>query len=314
MMIALLATGGTVSATQDLNGEYKAGVLGVDELLKGVDGLLKFGRIQAEQIANIDSCDMNDEIWLKLAKRCEELLPKVQSIIITHGTDTMEETAFFLSLVLKAEKSIILTGSMRPYNSLSFDGTKNIYNAFVLANSKAKGVMITMNDKIFSPKMVSKTHTVNVDAFEFGELGFILGDEVKFHRQNLPPTSLNFELSSLKSLPKVDILYTYSNDGLGIAAKALFENGTQGIVVAGSGCGNIHKAQKTVLKELLKKGLKVVVSSRVKEGFVSLSQEDRNLGFIQAGCLNPQKARVLLMLLLAQGADNEKISNAFNII
>ncbi|MBK1992487.1 asparaginase, partial [Campylobacter sp. 2018MI35] len=168
------------------------------------------------------------------------------------------------------------------------DGPKNLYNAVALAaneNAKNKGVMIAMDDKILGARGVVKTHTLNVDAFtspDFGNLGYIVDGKVFFYNtiSKDHTTKTPFDVSKLKTLPKVDILYTYSNDGSGVAAKALFENGTQGLVIAGSGAGSIHENQKEVLKDLIKKGLKVVVSTRVVAGSVAINKDDQNLGFI----------------------------------
>ena len=178
-------------------------------------------------------------------------------------------------------------------------------------------------------KSVQKIHTQNINAFEGFECGYVRDEKLILNEKWLEIQAKNkeeyfnkaeleiqakrakFDISRLKKLPKVDILYTYSNDGLGVAAKALFESGTRGLVIAGSGAGSIHSFQKKALKALLKKGLKVVVSSRVKAGFVAISDEDKKLGFISAQDLNPQKARVLLMLALTKTNDNAKIAKYF---
>lgn len=317
--VAILATGGTIAGSTDsklATTGYTAGVLGVDVLIQAVPELKNLADITGEQIANVDSSNMTDEIWLKLAKRCNELLGKVDGIVITHGTDTMEETAFFLNLVVKSDKPVVLVGAMRPASAISSDGAKNLYNAVALAanpSAKGKGVMVAMNDKILSARDAQKTHTLNVNAFDFGNLGYIVDGKVFFNSANLKAHTkkTDFDISKLKSLPKVDILYTYSNDGSSVAAKALFENGTKGLIVAGSGAGSIHTAQKEVLKDLLKKGLKVVVSTRVKSGFVAVGDDDKKLGFISAQDLNPQKARVLLMLALTKTNDSKKIAEYF---
>ncbi|MBW1420000.1 L-asparaginase, partial [Campylobacter jejuni] len=304
--IAILGTGGTIAGFIDstiATTGYTAGAIDIDVLIKAVPQIRDLADISWEQIANIDSSNMCDEIWLRLAKKIAKLFAEgIDGVVITHGTDTMEETAYFLNLTIKSDKPVVLVGAMRPSTAISADGPKNLYNAVALvANKEAKnkGVMVAINDKILSARGVVKTHSLNVDAFsspDFGDLGYIVDGKVFFynnvtkaHTKNAP-----FDVSKLTSLPKVDILYSYSNDGSGVAAKALFEHGTKGIVVAGSGAGSIHKNQKDVLKELLKKGLKVVVSSRVVAGCVAVSDSDEKLGFISAEDLNPQKARVLL--------------------
>ncbi|TEY02013.1 type II asparaginase [Campylobacter sp. US33a] len=321
--VAILATGGTIAGSIDsavATTGYTAGVVGVDVLIKAVPQIKDLADISGQQIANIDSSNMRDEIQLKLAKEINKLFASgVDGVVITHGTDTMEETAYFLNLTVKSDKPVVLVGAMRPSTAMSADGPKNLYNAVALAadkNAKGKGVMVAMNDKILSARGVVKTHSLNVDAFsspDFGDLGYIVDGKVffynnvaKVHTKNTP-----FDVSKLDKLPKVDILYTYSNDGNGVAAKALFENGTKGIVVAGSGAGSIHEDQKNVLKELLKQGLSVAVSSRVVAGRVAVSETDQKLGFISAEDLNPQKARILLMLALTKTNDAKKIQEYF---
>lgn len=321
--IAILGTGGTIAGFIDstiATTGYTAGAIDIDVLIKAVPQIRDLADISWEQIANIDSSNMCDEIWLRLAKKIAKLFAEgIDGVVITHGTDTMEETAYFLNLTIKSDKPVVLVGAMRPSTAISADGQKNLYNAVALvANKEAKnkGVMVAMNDKILSARGVVKTHSLNVDAFsspDFGDLGYIVDGKVFFynnvtkaHTKNAP-----FDVSKLTSLPKVDILYSYSNDGSGVAAKALFEHGTKGIVVAGSGAGSIHKNQKDVLKELLKKGLKVVVSSRVVAGCVAVSDSDEKLGFISAEDLNPQKARVLLILALTKTSDPKKIQEYF---
>ena len=321
--IAILGTGGTIAGFIDstiATTGYTAGAIDIDVLIKAVPQIRDLADISWEQIANIDSSNMCDEIWLRLAKKIAKLFAEgIDGVVITHGTDTMEETAYFLNLTIKSDKPVVLVGAMRPSTAISADGPKNLYNAVALvANKEAKnkGVMVAINDKILSARGVVKTHSLNVDAFsspDFGDLGYIVDGKVFFynnvtkaHTKNAP-----FDVSKLTSLPKVDILYSYSNDGSGVDAKALFEHGTKGIVVAGSGAGSIHKNQKDVLKELLKKGLKVVVSSRVVAGCVAVSDSDEKLGFISAEDLNPQKARVLLMLALTKTSDPKKIQEYF---
>lgn len=321
--ITILGTGGTIAGFIDstiATTGYTAGAIDIDVLIKAVPQIRDLADISWEQIANIDSSNMCDEIWLRLAKKIAKLFAEgIDGVVITHGTDTMEETAYFLNLTIKSDKPVVLVGAMRPSTAISADGPKNLYNAVALvANKEAKnkGVMVAINDKILSARGVVKTHSLNVDAFsspDFGDLGYIVDGKVFFynnvtkaHTKNVP-----FDVSKLTSLPKVDILYSYSNDGSGVAAKALFEHGTKGIVVAGSGAGSIHKNQKDVLKELLKKGLKVVVSSRVVAGCVAVSDSDEKLGFISAEDLNPQKARVLLMLALTKTSDPKKIQEYF---
>ncbi|EAH9851513.1 type II asparaginase, partial [Campylobacter upsaliensis] len=245
--VAILATGGTIAGSIDsavATTGYTAGVVGVDVLIKAVPEIQNLAKIEGQQIANIDSSNMRDEIWLKLAQEINKLFASgVDGVVITHGTDTMEETAYFLNLTIKSDKPVVLVGAMRPSTAISADGPKNLYNAVALAadkNARGKGVMVAMNDKIQSARAVVKTHTLNVDAFsspDFGDMGYIVDGKVYFYNNvaKAHTKKTPFDVKNLKELPKVDILYSYSNDGSGVAAKALFENGTKGIVVAGSG-------------------------------------------------------------------------------
>lgn len=322
--IVLLATGGTIAGSSESilkTTDYKAGAIGVEMLISAVPEIMTLASVWGEQIANIDSADMSDEIWLKLAKRVHALLAdsRIDGVVIAHGTDTMEESAFFLHLVAKSDKPIVFVGAMRPATALSADGPKNLYNAIALAaspESKGKGVMVMMNDTIQSARYASKIHTLNTQAFgspASGDMGYVLDGRVIFYTTPAKPHTLQseFDVSALDSLPKVDILYSYANDGLAVAAEALFHHGTKALVIAGMGAGNIHKNHKTMLKKLMSQGLIVVQSSRVYSGYISVSEEDSRLGFIGSGDLNPQKARVLLLLALTKTNTPAQIAAIF---
>lgn len=322
--IIILATGGTIAGAVDSSLQttgYQAGVLSIESLLQSVPELADLANLESEQIANIDSADMSDEIWLRLAKRVNTLLKNsnVDGVVITHGTDTMEESAFFLHLVAKSDKPIVFVGAMRPSTALSADGPKNLYNAISLATnpkSQGKGVMVVMNDRIQSARYVSKIHTLNVNAFaspNAGDMGYILDGKAFFYTTPSKPHTLQseFDIDKLDSLPKVDILYSYANDNSQVAAQALFNHGTKGLVIAGSGAGSIHKNHKDMLKKLMQNGLVVVQSSRINNGLVIANEADSKLGFISGYDLNPQKARVLLMLALSKTDNNERIAKIF---
>lgn len=323
--IAILATGGTIAGASDSalkTTGYKAGALGVETLIQAVPEISNIANITSEQIANIDSADMSDEIWLKLAKRVNALLAdsKIDGVVITHGTDTMEESAFFLHLTIKSEKPVVLVGAMRPATALGADGPRNLHSALTLAasaESKGKGVMVMMNDKIHSARYASKIHALNVEAFgspNTGDMGYMLDGRAIFYTTPDKPhtTQSEFDVSDLDSLPRVDILYSYANDGSAIAAQALFNHGTKGLVIAGMGAGSIHKNHKDMLKALMCDGLVVVQSSRVNNGYITANETDSKLGFIGSGDLNPQKARVLLMLALTKTSDPKHIAELFS--
>ncbi|MGX2982889.1 asparaginase [Helicobacter sp. 23-1045] len=310
--IAILATGGTIAGKADdifTTTKYKAGVLGIETLINATKEIKNLAQITFKQVANIDSCEIDDRALLKLARHCENALKNADGVVITHGTDTMEESAYFLHLVMKGDKPIVLTGAMRPFGASGADGGRNLYNAVALAaNPRASGVMVAMNDRIFRAREVQKTHTMNVNAFEFGEMGCFVDGEAIFSRVlGIRAKSPAFNIAKRKTLPKVDVLCSYAGDGVLISAKALFANGAKGIIIACSGAGSICSAHKNALKLLVKKGLKIVIASRVKSGFVKVD----DLDFISARDLSPQKARILLSLSLTQTNDSKKIAEYF---
>jgi L-asparaginase len=322
--VHILATGGTIAgvSTAANKTNYTAGQVAVGALLSAVPGLNDLADITGEQIVNIGSQDMNNEVWLKLAKRINALLAgDVDAIVITHGTDTMEETAFFLNLVCHSDKPIILVGSMRPSTSMSADGPQNIYDAVSAAidpASKGKGVMIAMNGLLLGAHSVLKTNTTSLDTFQDpdgGPLGYIFNGKVfyKMNPMKKHTTQSPFNVDNLTSLPKVGIVYSYANIE-GDIVEPLLKAGYKGIIHAGVGNGNIHKNVFPVLEKARKQGILVVRSSRVPTGATTLDAEvdDNKYQFIASQELNPQKSRVLLMLALTQTNDWQKIQQYFN--
>lgn len=321
--IVILATGGTIagSGTSSTSTSYKAGAVTVDKLIAAVPQILDMADIKGEQVASIGSQDMSDDVWMTLSKRINELLEKkdVDGIVITHGTDTMEETAFFLSLTVKSIKPVVLVGSMRASTALSADGPMNLYNAVVVATNKnTKGVVVSMNDIVLSPSDVTKTNTVSVQTFNspnFGVLGYVSNGNVNYRNDylnNNMSDKLFFDITNVKELPRVEIVYSYSNVS-DVAVKAIIDAKVAGIVHAGVGNGNIHKNVFPHLIDASKKGIKVVRSSRVFSGATTLDAEveDDKYGFIASGTLNPQKARVMLMLSLLKSNNYKEIQKNF---
>lgn len=322
--IYILATGGTiagagVSATQT---NYTSGQVAISSLIEAVPEIKNIANVTGEQIVSIGSQDMNDEVWLTLAKRINELLNSgnVDGIVITHGTDTMEETAYFLNLTVKSDKPVVLTGSMRPSTAISADGPLNLYNAVVTAaaqESKGKGVLVAMNGLILPAHGTIKMNTTDVQTFQApnsGALGYIFNSKVFY---NMSPLKLHttqsiFDVTNLDKLPKVGIVYSYSNVDADVMDPFL-NNGYQGIVHAGVGNGNLHKNLFPKLIEARKKGIVVVRSSRVPTGPVTLDDEvdDDKYTFVASQELNPQKARVLLMLALTKTSDWQTIQQYF---
>ncbi|MGN8412092.1 type II asparaginase [Helicobacter pylori] len=321
--IALLATGGTIagSGASASLGSYKSGELGIKELLKAIPNhLIKIARIQGEQISNSGSQDMNEEVWFKLAKRAQELLDdsRIKGVVITHGTDTLEESAYFLNLVLRSTKPVVLVGAMRNFTSLSADGTLNLYNALSVAideKSANKGVLVVMDDSIFSAREVVKTHTTHTSTFKAlnsGAIGSVYYGKVRYYMQPLRKHTIEseFSLSQLKTpLPKVDIIYTHAGMTPDLFQASLNSH-AKGVVIAGVGNGNVSAGFLKAMQEASEMGVVIVRSSRVGSGEISLGEIDDKT-FITSDNLNPQKARVLLQLALTKTNDKAKIQEMF---
>lgn len=323
--IHILATGGTIAGTGSsaTSTNYTAGQVAIGTLLDAVPGIKDIANVTGEQIVKIGSQDMNDEVWLTLAKKINELLKRsdIDGIVITHGTDTMEETAYFLNLTVKSDKPVVLTGAMRPSTAMSADGPLNLYNAVVTAGataSKGKGVLVAMNGLILGADGVLKMNTIDVQTFQSpnsGALGYIFNGKVFYNQAPLKKhtTQSVFDVTSLNSLPKVGIVYSYSNIEADLVTP-LLSSGYKGIIHAGVGNGNIHKNIFPVLTEARKKGILVVRSSRVPTGPTTLDSEvdDASYQFVASQELNPQKSRVLLMLALTRTSDWKQIQQYFN--
>ena len=322
--IVVLATGGTIAgaAASDVQAGYTSGQVGVEQLLAAVPQAKKLAALRGEQIANIGSQDMNDEVWLKLAKRINELLaqPDVDGIVITHGTDTIEETAYFLNLVVKSKKPVVMTAAMRPSTALSADGPLNFYNAVAVAANKGAaglGVLVVVNDWIHGASSLTKASTTAVQTFLSplrGIIGTVAYGDAEFYRGPVGRHTVDSEFSvdKLTSLPRVDIIMAYENmDGALINAAAAA--GAKGIVTAGVGNGNLTEAAVTALAGQAQKGVVCVRSSRVVTGRVGRNVEldDDKLMFIASLDLNPQKARVLLRLALTKTTDVKEIQRYF---
>ncbi|NQE31879.1 L-asparaginase [Herbaspirillum seropedicae] len=323
--VVILATGGTIAgtgATTTTTVGYTAAKVGVDALIAAVPELKKVANVRGEQVMQIASENMNNDAWLKLGKRVNTLLAQsdVDGIVITHGTDTIEETAYFLDLVVKSKKPVVIVGAMRPSTAISADGPINLYNAVLLAGSKeaiGKGVLVTLNDQINAGREVTKTNTSTLDTFktpELGFLGYIQGSKPYFYRQSTRKNTVDtpFDIMNLDKLPQVDIVYGYANMNP-IALNAFVAAGAQGIIHAGVGDGSLNNTVVPSLTEARKKGVVIVRSSRVGQGIVARNGEadDDKLDFVVSDTLNAQKARILLMLALTKTTDTKEIQKMF---
>ncbi len=322
--VVVLATGGTIAgaAASDVQAGYTAAQLSVDRLIEAVPQARTLARVRGEQISNIGSQDMNDAVWLKLARRVNELvaLPDVTGVVITHGTDTLEETAFFLNLVVKSNKPVVMTVAMRPSTALSADGPLNYYNAVaVAANAQAggRGVLVVVNDEIHGADSLTKTSTTAVQTFQSplrGLVGTVSYGECEFFRGAVGRHTVesDFGLDGVAQLPRVDIVMAY--EGMdGSLIDAAVAAGAKGIVIAGVGNGNMTGAALSAIAAQVRKGIVCVRSSRVTMGTVGRNVEvdDSALGLVASLNLNPQKARVLLRLALTKTKDVATIQRFF---
>ena len=319
--IMILATGGTIAGTgasSTTTVGYTAAKVGVDQLIEAVPELKKVANVRGEQVFQIASENMTNDHWLRLGKRVNALLAQsdVDGIVITHGTDTLEETAYFLDLVVKSSKPVVLVGAMRPSTAMSADGPINLYNAAMLAASKeavGKGVLVAMNDQISAGRDVTKANTSTADTFrspDLGLLGYIQGNRAHFYRAPVRRHTLEteFDISRLDSLPQVDIVYGYANVSR-VAVDALVGAGAKGIIHAGVGDGSVHKGAAGADRRA-PEGRDHRARRRVGSGIVARNGEanDDELDFVVADTLNPQKARMLLMLALTRTGSTRRSS------
>ena len=323
--VVVLATGGTIAgaAASDVQAGYTSGQVGVEQLLAAVPQAKKLANLKGEQISNIGSQDMNDEVWFKLARRVNALaaMPDVNGIVITHGTDTIEETAYFLNLVTKSRKPVVLTAAMRPSTALSADGPLNFYNAVAVAANKeaaGRGVLVVVNDWIHGASSLTKASTTAVQTFLSplrGLIGTVAYGEAEFYRGPVGRNTVDseFSLDGLTSLPRVDIVMAYENMD-GALIDCAVAAGAKGVVVAGVGNGNMTEAALRALGAQAKKGIVCVRSSRVATGRVGRNVEvdDDKYGFVASLDLNPQKSRVLLRLALTKTKDVKEIQRYFD--
>lgn len=323
--IVILATGGTIagSAATQTQAGYTSGQVGVDILINAVPQISELAEISGEQVANVGSQDMSDAIWLTLARRVNELLGKdtVDGIVITHGTDTLEETSYFLNLVVNSDKPVVMTAAMRPSTALSADGPLNLYNAVAVAADRRaarRGVLVVANDDIHGARAVTKTHATDVQTFqsmEYGLIGASLYGENRWFRTpyRVHTRQSKLSLKGVESLPRVDVLYVTADMSADLVTAAV-ANGAKGIVTAGVGNGNMPGAALDAVASAIAKGVVVVRASRVNSGAVGRNVEvdDDKLGTVVSGELSPAKARVLLKLALLTSNDPGKVQKIFN--
>ena len=322
--VRLLATGGTIAGAQvsKTSRGYRAGAFSINDLVSAVPQLTELARVEIEQVARLGSQDMDEAIWLKLAARTEAALAAadVAGVVVTHGTDTMEETAYFLNLVVKSDKPVVLVGAMRPATAISADGPMNLYNALAIAahpGTAGRGVLVVANDEIHFAREIVKTNTTQLGTFKSpnrGLAGLVNAGRIHFFSPPVRPhtNATAFSLDGVTALPRVDILYAHAGLGRALIDAAVAQ-GSAGLVIAGVGDGNMSRAALAACADAVARGVAVVRSSRTGGGVVerNIEVDDDRLGFIVSDELNPQKARVLLMLGLTRTRSPRELQELF---
>jgi L-asparaginase len=322
--ITVLATGGTIAGLGEtaVRANYTSGQITVDAMIAAIPQLQGIAAVRGEQLANVGSQDITFSIMIQLTHRINDLLSSdsVDGIVVTHGTDTMEETAHFLNLTVSSRKPVVITGAMRPSTAISADGPLNLFNAVAVAadpEAAARGVLVVMNDRIHGAHSLTKTNTTSVETFISPINGLVgtvnYGKSQYFRRPFRKHTyKSEFRLKGDVQLPRVDIIYACADMPPDLV-DASVERGARGIVIAGDGNGNMSKPTIRRASLAASKGVFVIRSSRVPTGNVGRNVEidDDTHGFIVSDELNPAKARILLMLALLEERSMENIQQLF---
>jgi L-asparaginase len=322
--VIILATGGTIAgaAATGAQAGYTSGQVNIDAMINAIPEVKKIANLKGEQVSNVGSQDMSFEIMLKLSKLIDEYSakPDVTGIVITHGTDTMEETAYFLNLVVKTDKPVVLVGSMRPSTAISADGPLNLYNGIAVAadpQAKGRGVLLVMNDWIQSAQNIVKVSTTAVQTFMsplkglIGTTAYGASEYYRYPNSKFGAKS-EFTVKGVTKLPRVDIIYA-DVDMPADLIDASVERGAKGIIIAGVGNGNMPAAALEACSRASKKGVIVVRSSRVATGNVGRNVEvdDDKLGLVASMDLNPQKSRILLSVALLKSRTLPEIQKLY---
>ena len=321
--VRLIATGGTIS-------NRTGGRLTADELLKSMPTLDRYVRAAGEQFANVASSELTLMQWLDLARRINEAFrqdPELSGIVVTSGTDTLEETAYFLNLTVRTDRPVVVVGSMRNPSTLGYEGAANLLEAFRVAAepaSRGKGVLVVLNDEINAAREVTKTDALRLHTFQsrgYGVLGVVDSDRVVYYRSGLKrhTAQSEFDISSVKELPRVDVILVYQGAS-GDLIKAAVDQGAKGIVIASAGAGATSGTQRDGIDYAVAKGVYVVTSTRTGSGRIAASRRPRegtddrqDAGYrVEAEDLAPVKARILLMLAIAAHADGAAIQRMFS--
>ncbi len=325
--VRLVATGGTIS-------NRTGGRLSAEELVASMPGIERYARPEFEQFANVASSELTLDQWLGLSKRLNELLRTdtgLAGLVVTSGTDTLEELAYFLDLTVRSEKPVVVVGSMRNPSTLGYEGAANLLEGFRVAaapSAKGKGVLVVLNDEINSAREATKTDALRMQTFQtrgYGVLGVVDADRVVFYRDVVKRHTARseFDVMSVTNLPRVDVVLVYQGAD-GDLIKAAADAGAQGIVIAGAGAGATSGTQPAAIEYALKKGVVVVTTTRTGSGRIAAGRGGRGRGGaggspppdeqrrrVAGEDLAPVKARVLLMLALTKTSDPGEIQRMF---
>ncbi|GMG89885.1 asparaginase [Cupriavidus metallidurans] len=322
--IVIIGTGGTIAgagAAATNTAAYQSAVVPVDKIIASVPEISKIANVKGEQVFQIGSESFNNERLIKLAKRVSELLkqPDVDGIVITHGTDTIEETAYFLNLTLKSDKPVVVVGSMRPGTALGADGALNLYDAVLVASnpaSKGKGTLVVLNDEIQTGRDVTKTNTFKVETFRspFGPLGYVVEGRTLYFRLPARPhtTQTEFDIDKIDKLPEVAVVYAYGNMNPA-AIDAAVKSGAKAIIFDATGNGSVGDYMVEPLKAARAKGVFIVRASRTGSGVVIRNgeQPDDKYDWIVTDDQIAQKARILMALALTKTNDPKALQEIF---
>jgi len=322
--IVIIGTGGTIAdagASATNTAAYQSAVVPVDKIIASVPEISKVANVKGEQIFQIGSESFNNERLLKLGKRVSELLkqPDVDGIVITHGTDTIEETSYFLNLTLKSDKPVVVVGSMRPGTALGADGSLNLYDAVLVASnpaSRGKGTLVVLNDEIQTGRDVTKSNTFKTETFRspFGPLGYVVEGRTLYYRLPARPHTVQteFDIDRIDSLPEVAVVYAYGNVNPA-SIDAAVKNGAKAIVYAATGNGSVGDYMVEPLKAARAKGVQIVRASRTGSGVVIRNgeQPDDKYDWIVTDDQLPQKARILMALALTRTNDPKALQQIF---
>lgn len=322
--IKVIATGGTISAHHDDRLDvrnYVSGHYSGEDIIASLPELRRFAEVDVEQLSNFSSTVIDDRHWVLLKERVTAILEeeRYDGVVMTHGTNTLEETAYFLHLTVPSEKPIVVTGAQRPFSGLSTDASMNILNAIqVAASSEASscGVLVVLNNEVWSARDVSKTSTYRLQTFQSmntGRLGTIDPDHrVRLlHRPVRKHTAQSMWANeSFDALPRVDIVYSYAGAD-GVMIDALVAAGAEGIVIAGTGAGRCSPLEEEAIERAVQAGIVVAMSSRVGSGVVIPIDPYAHIPFVTTDTLSPQKARILLKLALRQTKNVATIQTYF---